>query len=137
MFKPKETNQSVVNLFLNNIQAVECEDQMRNLIKLFSMQEIWDAVISFKSDKAPGPDGISVEFYQECFQVIKYDLRKVLNLQKQQKTINQVKQKQSMECVIQQYLSDQFDSKDMLMPFRLLHVMNCADSGVNMKNKVK
>ena len=47
------------------------------------MQEIWDAVISFKSDKAPGPDGISVEFYKECFQVIKYDLRKVLNLQKQ------------------------------------------------------
>ena len=33
LFKPKETNQSVVNLFLNNIQAVECEDQMRNLIK--------------------------------------------------------------------------------------------------------
>ena len=67
------------------------------------MQKIWDAVISFKSDKAPGPDGISVEFYKECFQVIKYDLRKVLNLQKQQqqKTINQVKQKQSMECVIQ------------------------------------
>ena len=26
LFKPKETNQSVVNLFLNNIQAVECED---------------------------------------------------------------------------------------------------------------
>jgi len=80
LFKPKETNQSVVNLFLNNIQAVECEDLMRNLIKPFSMQEIWDAVISFKSDKAPGPDGISVEFYKECFQVIKYDLRKVLNL---------------------------------------------------------
>ena len=49
------------------------------------MQEIWDAVISFKSDRAPEPDGISVEFYKECFQVIKYDLRKVLNLQKQQK----------------------------------------------------
>ena len=46
------------------------------------MQEIWDAVISFKSDKAPGPDGISVEFYKECFQVIRYDLRKVLELQK-------------------------------------------------------
>ena len=52
------------------------------------MQEIRDAVISFKSDNAPGPDGISEEFYKECFQVIKYDLRKVLNLQKKSIKLN-------------------------------------------------
>ena len=45
----------------------------------FSLEEIWDAIVSFLNNKSPGPDGISAEFYKEMFDVIKHDLRRVLN----------------------------------------------------------
>ena len=70
----------MINLFLNNIAPVSgCDSYMKFLMEPFSLQEIWDAIVSFLNGKSPGPDGMSIEFYKAVFEVIKHDLRRVLN----------------------------------------------------------
>ena len=48
-------------------------------MRLISLEELWDAIVSFVTGRSPGPDGISVEFYKAVFDVIKHDLRRLLN----------------------------------------------------------
>ena len=80
LFSKREVDQSVINLFLNNIRAVSGYDSfMRALMEPISLQELWDAIVSFIIGKSPGPDGISAEFYKAVFDIIKHDLRRVLN----------------------------------------------------------
>ena len=52
---------------------------MQWLTAPFGLTEIKEAIFKFKNGKSPGPDGISVEFYQATFEVIKFDLQRVLN----------------------------------------------------------
>ena len=81
LFSPREVRQSIINLFLNNIRPdPACDGLMRGLMEPFSLEEIWDAIVSFSTNKSPGIDGISAEFYKETFDVIKHDLRCVLNM---------------------------------------------------------
>ena len=47
--------------------------------KDFTVEELWDAILSFKLGKSPGPDGLTIEFYRACFSVIKYDLLAFFN----------------------------------------------------------
>ena len=80
LFSPREVRQSIINLFLNNIRPDStCDGLMRRLMEPFSLEEIWDAIVSFLNNRSPGPDGISVEFYKAIFDIIKHDLRRVLN----------------------------------------------------------
>ena len=81
LFSPREVRQPIMNFFLNNITPLTgCDSLMRCLVQPFTLEEIWDAVNSFKNNKSPGPDGMSAEFYKETFDVIKHELRCVLNM---------------------------------------------------------
>jgi hypothetical protein len=40
----------------------------------FSEKEVWEAIFQMKHNKAPGPDGFPVEFYQVFWSLIKDDL---------------------------------------------------------------
>ena len=40
----------------------------------FTEKEVFDAITQMKHNKAPGPDGFPVEFYQKCWHIIKRDL---------------------------------------------------------------
>ena len=40
----------------------------------FTEKEVFDAITQMKHNKAPGPDGFPVEFYQKCCHIIKNDL---------------------------------------------------------------
>jgi mannosylglycoprotein endo-beta-mannosidase len=46
-------------------------------MSLFSEEEIQAAINSMVKNKAPGPDGISVEFYQACWPIIKNDIMNI------------------------------------------------------------
>ena len=80
LYTPGEVRQSIMNLFLNSIRPVDgCDALMNALMQPISLEEIWDAIVSFINNKSPGPDGITAEFYKIVFSVIKHDLRRVLN----------------------------------------------------------
>jgi mannosylglycoprotein endo-beta-mannosidase len=40
----------------------------------FNEKEVPDAVMQMEKNKAPGPDGFLIEFYQRFWETIKYDL---------------------------------------------------------------
>lgn len=50
------------------------ESDRRSLEKLFSKEEIKGAIWGMKGDKALGPDGFTISFYQHCWDIIKADL---------------------------------------------------------------
>ncbi|CAI0556305.1 unnamed protein product, partial [Linum tenue] len=57
--------------------GVTISDCERNsLVRQFSEEEIWMAVRKCRGDKAPGPDGFSLEFFKKCWDVIKSDMLK-------------------------------------------------------------
>jgi hypothetical protein len=44
----------------------------------FTEEEVWDAIASLPSDKAPGPDGYTGRFYKTCWPILKADLMAAL-----------------------------------------------------------
>jgi hypothetical protein len=55
---------------LSNSEALSLEEP-------FEEREVWEVIKGMDGDKAPGPDGFSMAFYQECWEVIKGDLMAV------------------------------------------------------------
>jgi hypothetical protein len=53
-------------------QVSDLENEM--LIKIFTEEEVKQAIIQMEHNKAPGPNGFPVEFYQVFWEVIKEDL---------------------------------------------------------------
>lgn len=47
---------------------------MTHLENLFTEEELWSAIKALPTDKAPGPDGFTVEFYRSAWDIIKDDL---------------------------------------------------------------
>jgi exonuclease III len=54
------------------------EDINIRLIKEVTQQEIKEALDQMNPDKAPGPDGFTARFYQQCWEIIKSDLTKMI-----------------------------------------------------------
>jgi mannosylglycoprotein endo-beta-mannosidase len=47
---------------------------LSDLDRAFSMDEAWDAIKNMPSNRAPGPDGFSWDFYKHCWQIVKSDV---------------------------------------------------------------
>jgi hypothetical protein len=43
----------------------------------FEENEVWEVVKGMEGDKAPGPDGFSMAFFQACWVVVKDDVMAV------------------------------------------------------------
>ena len=50
-----------------------------DLCRHFTLDELLDAIFSFKNGKSPGPDGLTIEFYKYAFSIIKHDLLSMFN----------------------------------------------------------
>lgn len=51
--------------------------QQRDLTGLetsFSVEEVWNTIQLFPSDKVPGPNGFTGRFYKSCWTIIKDDI---------------------------------------------------------------
>ena len=59
------------NLFLNNLKAGLSGQQKEHLQIDLSEFEIETAISQMVKDKSPGPDGLSVEFYTQCWPIVK------------------------------------------------------------------
>jgi hypothetical protein len=57
----------------HDITQVSANDN-EMLTSPFTEKEVKEAIFEMKPNKAPGPDGFPVEFYQRFWEVIKYDL---------------------------------------------------------------
>lgn len=52
--------------------------QNASLLRKISMEEVEEAVHDMPNDKAPGPDGFTINFYKSCWQTIKTEVWEVV-----------------------------------------------------------
>ena len=74
-----QTNPVEHNFFLNNLKAGLSDQQKENLRNDLSEFEIETAISQMAKGKAPGPDGLSVEFYTQCWPIVKNDFVYLIN----------------------------------------------------------
>ena len=67
------------NFFLNNLDVGLSDQQKEHLQNDLSDLEIETAISQMAKGKAPGPDGLSVEFYTRCWPMVKHDFVNLLN----------------------------------------------------------
>jgi hypothetical protein len=70
---PTNTSVSLEETRVDDIVQVSQEENDL-LIRPFTIEEIREAVFEMEHNKAPGPDRFPAEFYQSCWEIIKYDL---------------------------------------------------------------
>ena len=63
---------------LNCIPHLVSSSMNRDLLKPIMLEELEMVVFSMKKGKAPGPHGFSIEFFQEFWEIIKFDLLEVV-----------------------------------------------------------
>ena len=68
--------ENMIYLDETNVQDIPQLNEQENevLSARFTEQEVYDAIVQMKHNKAPGPDGFPAEFYKKCWHVIKGDL---------------------------------------------------------------
>ena len=64
---------------LSEIQPSITEEENKEVEKLISENEIIEAIWTLHLDKSPGPDGFTINFYRAAWDIIKDDLKKMLN----------------------------------------------------------
>ena len=84
-----------------------------------TIEEIFDAVMSFKNGKTPGLDGLTIEFYKEVFEIIKNELVQVFNSYYENGFIP-AKNKAGLISLIPK--KEPFDKIDNYRPINLLNV---------------
>ena len=67
------------NFFLNNLDVGLSDQQKEHLQNDLSDFEIETAISQMAKGKAPGPDGLSVKFYIQCWPIVKNDFVNLLN----------------------------------------------------------
>lgn len=71
-------NEKEASEFLSNIPLLFNSDENTALCRPITNVEIIKVIWSMEADKAPGPDGFTIHFYQSCWEVIKTDLLKMI-----------------------------------------------------------
>eukprot|EP00253_Pinus_taeda_P031968 PITA_31968 len=64
--------------FLSVIPSLVSEEDNASLTSPVTEEEITNIVWSMDPDKAPSPDGFSIHFYRICWEIIKYDLFRMI-----------------------------------------------------------
>ena len=68
--RPEETQTSIKDLELKI-----SEEENKNLMAPFPLDEIKEVVLGVKKNKSPGPDGFPADFYQEFWDLVKWDIK--------------------------------------------------------------
>jgi len=83
-FKPRdfpwESNSNILGKFLNSLPVLDDNDlDVHDLMKPVTLKELEEVISTFKNGKAPGLDGLSIEFYKKTFGCIKHHLLNFIN----------------------------------------------------------
>ena len=74
-----ETNPTSQDDLLSGIRSIISDKENEELGKQISEQEIIEEIWALQPEKSPGPDGFTINFYRASWNIIKDDLRKMLN----------------------------------------------------------
>jgi hypothetical protein len=75
----EESMQEEVDSLLANIPSLVSDAENNQLTQEITEEEMCKAAWSLEPDKAPGPDGFPIRFFRHFWDVIKRDLKKMLN----------------------------------------------------------
>eukprot|EP00253_Pinus_taeda_P035614 PITA_35614 len=73
-----QAEEGETNDFLSNIPQLVNDEENTVLCRPITTEEVIQVIWSMEADKAPGPDGFSIHFYQSCWEVMKSDLIKMI-----------------------------------------------------------
>ena len=96
--KTFQADNSDLNLFLRDLATLSDSDR-DGLVNEMTMDELEEIVKECDRNKSPGLDGISYEFYQNTFPIIKDDLLIIYRCQ--QVNHNKIKQAEAELCQAQ------------------------------------
>ena len=88
LYRCDQTNPLEQIFFLNNLKARLSDQQKESLQIDLSEHEIETAINQMAKGKAPGPNGLSIEFYTQCWPVVKNDFVNVLKQMYSTQTID-------------------------------------------------
>ena len=78
LYKEEPFNESEQNIFLNYITDKLSNNDKEILGSEITDEEIFNAVKSLSTNKAPGIDGIPIEFYQKFWKIIKNEVTQII-----------------------------------------------------------
>lgn len=79
LFSASVTDSAVASSLLNNISSVLLSHQSSQCDGLLELSEVFSALQGMARNKAPGSDGLPVEFYLRFWDILGSDLTEVLN----------------------------------------------------------
>lgn len=79
-YKQLFSDDEVRRPLLDGLVFSSLDESDRDLLdQPFTEEEVWGVVRNMAGDKAPGPDGFSLAFFQSCWEVIKQDVMQVFH----------------------------------------------------------
>jgi len=76
--EPRMDRSEATSKILQHIPTIISQDQNISLTQSITLQEVEEAVMDMNPGKAPGPDGFTMNFFQACWDTVKWDLWKVV-----------------------------------------------------------
>jgi hypothetical protein len=76
--EPHQDRSEAIQKITQHIPRLVTEEQNIFLNKPIATEEVDQALQEMPSGKAPGPDGFTVEFFKACWEIVKYDIYKVV-----------------------------------------------------------
>ena len=71
---PFQDRTQAISEVIGAIPPLVTEEKNSLLLREFTEQEIEEVVFTMATDKAPGPDSFTIEFFKACWPIIKADL---------------------------------------------------------------
>eukprot|EP00253_Pinus_taeda_P036193 PITA_36193 len=85
--EPGINREAAIQEITNAIPKSITEEQNWALRRTITMEEVEEAVRNMPSDKAPGPDGFTINFYKACWNIVKQDIWEIVEDSRRSKTI--------------------------------------------------
>jgi hypothetical protein len=96
------------------------EADNRLLMEEVTEKELLEVLHSFQKDKSPGPDGLTIEFFLGCYEIVGPDLLKMIE---DTRTSSRIPQSLNSTFLA---LIPKMDNPETLDDFRPISLCNCA-----------
>lgn len=74
LIDPNHDRTQAINKVIGVIPPLVTEEQNSLLLRAFTEQEIEEVIFTMATEKAPGPNGFTIEFFKACWPIIKANI---------------------------------------------------------------